>query len=749
MTHQPTVSVRSLEQQRKRAKDLLRAQRRGDEAAAERFRAQHPPSGERSRQEVLEAELRLHDAQWVIAREAGFASWAALKRYLDVLQSSEGQAEGLLLQAAVAGDGARVDWLLGSYPQLAARSVHAAAVLADVEAVRVHLERSPDCATEPGGPLQWGPLLFACSARYGAGDGAHEARRVEVAGALLAAGADPSEGTRESASRRGYQSCVGAAVGAARSPALVKVLLDAGADRGDGPTLHAGTALWEAVRHRDLESLELLLEAGPPHWQIHHTLPQALNSDALELLDTILEHGANPNWTKGHWGFTGSCLHEAVARGMDAGLIDRLIEADARVDFRDRDGRTALTWAVRLGHAALAARLRAHGAAEELQALDHWMAACFAGDAARASELAPELSRDAMKRSDHQLLSRAVRLGRGDAAHLLLVLCDPRVPDDDGATALHRAVRAGDAPLVEALVAAGADPAQRDYHGDDAHAHARALQQPEREAISALLGAEPQEPDTAVDAAELTAAFEDAADAIPRGDLERLRELLARHPQLVHARSPRPHRATLLHYVGANGVESERQRTPPNAVEVLQLLLDAGSDVDAGCLTYGGGPEETTFGLLVTSAHPRSAGLTMPLVHALARAGAAMSDPWPLLVAIHEACLGHSVAEARARLQAAAPELAGACLIEAATLGLTDVVARLLDWGVPVGLLSRQQGATALHHAAFCGERETVELLLSRGADPTLRDTTYGGPAAGWAREGGHTELADYLASLL
>ena len=109
MTYEPLVSVRSLEQQRKRAKDVLKAHRRGDEAAAERFRLQHPPSRERSRQQVLAAQLRLHDAQWVVAREAGFASWSALKRYLELLDSSEGRAEALLLQSAVAGDAARVD----------------------------------------------------------------------------------------------------------------------------------------------------------------------------------------------------------------------------------------------------------------------------------------------------------------------------------------------------------------------------------------------------------------------------------------------------------------------------------------------------------------------------------------------------------------------------------------------------------------------------------------------------------------
>jgi hypothetical protein len=33
-----------------------------------------------------------------------------------------------------------------------------------------------------------------------------------------------------------------------------------------------------------------------------------------------------------------------------------------------------------------------------------------------------------------------------------------------------------------------------------------------------------------------------------------------------------------LHYIGANGVEGERQKTPANAVEVARILLDAGAE---------------------------------------------------------------------------------------------------------------------------------------------------------------------------
>ena len=63
------------------------------------------------------------------------------------------------------------------------------------------------------------------------------------------------------------------------------------------------------------------------------------------------------------------------------------------------------------------------------------------------------------------------------------------------------------------------------------------------------------------------ARFESAAEAVVDGDVAALARLLREQPELRQARSARRHHATLLHYVGANGVEGFRQRTPRNAVQ--------------------------------------------------------------------------------------------------------------------------------------------------------------------------------------
>src|SRR5207237_1890538 len=91
------------------------------------------------------------------------------------------------------------------------------------------------------------------------------------------------------------------------------------------------------------------------------------------------------------------------------------------------------------------------------------------------------------------------------------------------------------------------------------------------------------------------------------------------------ARSTRRHHATLLHYVGANGVECGRQKTPENAVEVAKLLLDAGAEVDALADMYDN--KCTTMSMLVSSCHPAKAGLQVALAETLLDYGAALDGP--------------------------------------------------------------------------------------------------------------------------
>lgn len=111
--------------------------------------------------------------------------------------------------------------------------------------------------------------------------------------------------------------------------------------------------------------------------------------------------------------------------------------------------------------------------------------------------------------------------------------------------------------------------------------------------------------------------FEKAVEAVVDGDLATLGRLLDDEPDLASQRSHWRHRATLLHYVAANGVETHRQRVPENAAAVAGLLLAGGADADAVADIYGGGC--TALMLLRTSSHPARAGVADAVAAAVGR----------------------------------------------------------------------------------------------------------------------------------
>jgi hypothetical protein len=114
--------------------------------------------------------------------------------------------------------------------------------------------------------------------------------------------------------------------------------------------------------------------------------------------------------------------------------------------------------------------------------------------------------------------------------------------------------------------------------------------------------------------------FEQAIQAIISGNLEHLEALLQEDPTLVHKRSPYGHRATLLHYVAANGVETHRQKVPRNAAHVARRLIRAGADVNATAMVYG--KDSTALALLLSSSHPEDAGVREEVANVLREEGA-------------------------------------------------------------------------------------------------------------------------------
>jgi len=263
------------------------------------------------------------------------------------------------------------------------------------------------------------------------------------------------------------------------------------------------------------------------------------------------------------------------------------------------------------------------------------------------------------------------------------------------------------------------------------------------------------------------ARFERAVDAIVAGDAATLEQVLRQHPDLIRATSARTHHSVLLHYVGANGIESWRQRTPKNAVEIARMLLDAGAEVDAGADMYG--PGCTTLGLTATSMHPKNAGVLYDLLDLLLARGAMLTVPGAgSQHALVNGCLANGRAEAAEYLAAkGAPlDLEGAAgvgrldlvksffgadgtMAATATVkqmyegfnwaceyGRTEIVEYLLDHGVDVNALTGPNTHIGVHWAAYGAHLDILKALLTRAPKLDARDKAFGATPLGWAMHG-------------
>jgi hypothetical protein len=276
-----------------------------------------------------------------------------------------------------------------------------------------------------------------------------------------------------------------------------------------------------------------------------------------------------------------------------------------------------------------------------------------------------------------------------------------------------------------------------------------------------------------------TAAFEASVEAVIDGDIAELERRLTDRPELIAARSARRHRATLLIYVGANGVEDFRQRTPHNSPEVAETLLRHGADVNAIGVMYGG---STTLGLVATSIHPERAGVQRALIDMLLANGATVDTavaPGYTRGLIVNACLANGRADAAEFLasRGATLDLEGA-----SGIGRVDLVRQFVDrsghllagatesqlragfnWAceygrpevvefllrLPIDLRSKHDGQTGLHWAALGARTPIVRALLGAGfavdiPDDRWESTPLGWALYGWAHRQSDAAVTDY-----
>ncbi|HEY2949626.1 MAG TPA: ankyrin repeat domain-containing protein [Micromonosporaceae bacterium] len=457
----------SLEQVRKQAKDLRAGVRAGHPKHIWLVRELHPRPTVTD--EAARAAFTLGDAQLVIARSYGFASWRRLRAYLDVAArygrtpyaeptETGGPAEQFLRLACLTyGPDNDADLphrrrrardALAAHPELTSGNIHAAAAVGDVVAASAVLSANASLASRDGGPYDWPPLLYLALSR------AHYVRpgwsTLDVARLLLAHGADPNAGYLPAGEPPPVTALSGAFHGRRdpiRQPAhrhglaLARLLLEAGADPNDAQAVsNAGGYPYDDA-HFDLLFRHGLGRDSVGPWRKrigqHPRLP-----GPRRLVQEELWYAAERNLP----GRVRLLLHHCAVLHIDIEAVD-----DA--------GRTAHDLAMLGGNVEVADLLAAAGArTRPLDPADHVVAACLRADgpAVRRLLAADEgLAVRAIAAHPHAL-HQAAALDRPDAVRLLVSIGFP--VNDARMSPLHTAAVCGHLDVVMMLVDLDADP---------------------------------------------------------------------------------------------------------------------------------------------------------------------------------------------------------------------------------------------------------------------------------------------------
>jgi ankyrin repeat protein len=286
--------------------------------------------------------------------------------------------------------------------------------------------------------------------------------------------------------------------------------------------------------------------------------------------------------------------------------------------------------------------------------------------------------------------------------------------------------------------------------------------------------------------------FEDAVAALVAGDIDRLRQLLARNPELVHARTnlEPPYGyfsgATLLHHVAWN--PGRLETVPGNIVDIARLLLEHGADVDSMTLGPNGG---TTMGLVLTSARASDANVSGPLIDLLRERGAALDlgtsqstiPDWSADNILDVSLANHAPRAAEKLIELGAepdvcsaaalgrmdllarfftpaghlrvrPHRQGVLLSEPDAIGLALLFAYVRRRSNAVDFLLEKDGnwnmtgvknGAALHRAAWDGDLAMVKRLVAKGADMSNRDNPFSSTPLSWAQHNQQRDVFDWM----
>jgi len=340
------------------AKDLLKAHAARVAATAQRIREFHPRFNRASDAEIFAAPLKLSDAQLTIAREAGFLSWARLKRHIEKPTLTD-----------------RLN--LPHHERIEDPEFRRAVELldaGDAAGLREHLKQHPHLARErlvfEGGNYFQHPTLLEFVAENPVRHGKLPKNIVEIGKVVIEAGVEQSTLN---------EALMLVATGSIPRECRVQIpLIDLFCDRGADPN----SAVRATALHGEMEALNALIGRGA--WidlpiaaalgriaDFQQLLPSAGSDDRhlalalasqfghVEIVRLLLDAGEDPNRYNPVGGHSHTTpLHQAAGAGYDK-LVRLLVERGARLDLRDViwNG-TPADWAKHGGKTELEAYLR-------------------------------------------------------------------------------------------------------------------------------------------------------------------------------------------------------------------------------------------------------------------------------------------------------------------------------------------------------------------------------------------------------
>ncbi len=347
---------------------------------------------------------------------------------------------------------------------------------------------------------------------------------------------------------------------------IVKILVEAGADV-EAKGYFDSTPLSLAAEEGAAEIMQILLGSGPDadtpaggEDKEAESMP-SIGSEALytaiekgdvAMVRLLVEAGADVNAAEGFGGNTP--LHEAVEQG-DAEIVKILVEAGADVEAKGYFDRTPLSLAAEEGAAEIMQILLGSGPDADTPA----------GGEDKEAESMPSIGSEALYTA----------IEKGDVAMVRLLVeagADVNAATGFGGnTPLHEAVEQGDVEIVKILVEAGADVEAKGYF--DSTPLSLAAEEGASEIMQILLGSGP-DADTPAGGEDKEAesmpsiGSEALYTAIEKGDVAMVRLLVEAGADVNAA-------------TGFGGDTPLHEAVEQGDVEIVKILVEAGADVEA------------------------------------------------------------------------------------------------------------------------------------------------------------------------